>query len=147
VRPDRRLVPHGSVLDTVEAFALILRWRSPYLAASSSPVVRDPTAGRDRMSIIFRMFLSGVFVPSWTCHAAAADREFNPVTALARHPRAVRTPRARSRTSSRLQHPVATSLIWAASSSRSSSARDAATGDGVVGLLSACRSSRSLRAS
>jgi ABC-2 type transport system permease protein len=111
--------PHGSVLDTVEAFALILlmafavTWAGVFLGL----LVRDPD-GADgiAMSIIFpAMFLSGVFVPVADLPTPLRQiAELNPVTALATAIRELfGTATGHLPDVFTLNHPVLTSLLWA----------------------------------
>ena len=82
-------------------------------------MVRDPD-GADgiAMTVIFPlMFLSGIFVPvAGLPDGLRQIAECNPLTSLATAlPPALRLARpARCRTSGTLQHPVLTSLAWAA---------------------------------
>ena len=113
--------PHGTALDTIGAFGLLwlmafaVTWAGVFLGL----LVRDPD-GADgiAMTIIFPlMFLSGIFVPVAGLPAPLRQiAEINPLTSLATAVRelfGVATgPLPDVWT---LQHPVATSLLWAAS--------------------------------
>jgi ABC-2 type transport system permease protein len=111
--------PHGSVLETAEAFGLLLlsafavTWAGTYLGL----LVRDPD-GADgvAMTVIFpAMFLSGIFVPVGGLPTPLRQiAEINPLTSLATALRELfgiaTGPLPDVWT---LQHPVATSLLWA----------------------------------
>jgi ABC-2 type transport system permease protein len=112
--------PHGSVLDTAGAFALILvmafavTWAGVLLGL----LVRDPD-GADgiAMAIIFpAMFLSGVFVPVADLPTPLRQiAELNPITALATAVRELfGTATGPLPDVFTLRHPVVTSLLWAA---------------------------------
>ena len=112
--------PHGTVLETLGAFGLLLlfafavTWAGMFLGL----VVRDPD-GADGIAMTFifpAMFLSGIFVPVAGLPSPLRQiAEINPLTALATAVRelfGVATgPLPDVWT---LQHPVATSLLWAA---------------------------------
>jgi ABC-2 type transport system permease protein len=112
--------PHGSVLDTVSAFGLLLlmafamTWAGVWVGLT----VRDPD-GADGivMSIIFpAMFLSGIFVPvAGLPDGLRQIAELNPLTALATALRDLfGSPTGPLPDVFTLQHPVITSLLWAA---------------------------------
>jgi ABC-2 type transport system permease protein len=112
--------PHGSLLDTLAAFALLLlmafaiTWAGVWIGL----LVRDPD-GADgiAMSIIFpAMFLSGIFVPvSGLPDGLRQIAEWNPVTALAQGLRELfGSPVGAPPEAWPLQHPVLASLGWAA---------------------------------
>src|SRR4051794_19738368 len=111
--------PHGSVLETAGAFGLLLlmafavTWAGVFLGL----LVRDPD-GADGIAMTFifpAMFLSGIFVPVAGLPTPLRQiAEINPLTALATAVRelfGVATgPLPDVWT---LQHPVATTLLWA----------------------------------
>jgi ABC-2 type transport system permease protein len=111
--------PHGTVLETIGAFALLLvfafavTWVGLFLGL----MVRDPD-GADGIAMTFifpLMFLSGIFVPVGGLPTPLRQiAEINPLTALSTAVRelfGVATgPLPDVWT---LQHPVATSLLWA----------------------------------
>jgi len=112
--------PHGSVLDTLGAFTLLLvmafavTWAGVWLGL----MVRDPD-GADgiAMSVIFPlMFLSGIFVPvAGLPDGLRQIAEWNPVTALAQAMRELfGSPTGITPDVWPLQHPVLASLGWAA---------------------------------
>jgi ABC-2 type transport system permease protein len=112
--------PHGTVIETISAFGLLLlfafavTWAGLFLGL----VVRDPD-GADGIAMTFifpAMFLSGIFVPVAGLPTPLREiAELNPLTSLATAVRelfGVATgPLPDVWT---LQHPVATSLLWAA---------------------------------
>ena len=112
--------PHGTVLETPGAFGLLLlmafavTWAGVWVGL----MVRDPD-GADgiAMAVIFpAMFLSGIFVPvSGLPDGLRQIAEFNPLTSLAF---AVRdlfgSPVGPVPDVFTLQHPILTSLGWAA---------------------------------
>ena len=111
--------PHGSVLETIGAFALLLfmafavTWAGVWVGL----MVRDPD-GADGivMSIIFpMMFLSGIFVPvAGLPDGLRQIAELNPLTSLATAMRQLfHSPVGPLPDVFTLQHPVITSLIWA----------------------------------
>jgi ABC-2 type transport system permease protein len=111
--------PHGSVLETAAAFGLLLlmafavTWAGVYLGL----LVRDPD-GADgiAMTIIFpMMFLSGIFVPVGGLPSPLRElAEINPLTSLATAVRELfHNPTGHLPDVWTLQHPVATSLLWA----------------------------------
>jgi len=112
--------PHGSVLDTFAAFGLLLlmafamTWAGMWVGLK----VRDPD-GADGivMAIIFpAMFLSGIFVPvAGLPDGLRQIAELNPLTALATALRQLfGSPTGPLPDVFTLQHPVITSLLWAA---------------------------------
>ena len=112
--------PHGSVLDTLAAFGLLLlmgfamTWAGVWIGLK----VRDPD-GADGivMAIIFpAMFLSGIFVPvAGLPDGLRQIAELNPLTALATALRELfGSPTGPLPDVFTLQHPVITSLLWAA---------------------------------
>jgi ABC-type polysaccharide/polyol phosphate export permease len=112
--------PHGTVLETVGAFALLLvmafavTWAGVWLGL----MVRDPD-GADgiAMSVIFpMMFLSGIFVPvAGLPDGLRQVAEWNPITALATALRELfGSPTGPIPNVWPLQHPVLASLAWAA---------------------------------
>lgn len=112
--------PHGSVLETVGAFALLIvmafavTWAGVWVGL----MVRDPD-GADgiAMSVIFpAMFLSGIFVPVEGLPTPLRQiAELNPLTALATAARELfGSPVGDVPDVWTLQHPVITSLLWAA---------------------------------
>lgn len=112
--------PHGSVLDTLAAFGLLLvlafavTWAGVWVGL----MVRDPD-GADgiAMSVIFPlMFLSGIFVPvAGLPDGLRQIAEWNPVTALAQATRELfGSPTGPVPDVWPLQHPVLASLAWAA---------------------------------
>jgi ABC-2 type transport system permease protein len=112
--------PHGTVLETVAAFALLLlmafavTWAGVWIGL----MVRDPD-GADgiAMAIIFpAMFLSGIFVPvTGLPDGLRQIAELNPLTSLAFAVRELfGSPVGPVPDVWTLQHPVITSLIWAA---------------------------------
>ena len=112
--------PHGTVLETAGAFGLLLvmAFAFTWIGVWVGMMVRDPD-GADGivMAVIFPlMFLSGIFVPV----AGLPDglREiatYNPVTALATAVRELfGSPVGNLPDAWVLQHPVITSLAWAA---------------------------------
>lgn len=112
--------PHGSILETLGAFALLLvmafavTWAGVWVGL----MVRDPD-GADgiAMALIFpAMFLSGIFVPVGGLPAPLRQiAELNPLTALATAARGLfHSPAGRVGDAWTLQHPVLTSLLWAA---------------------------------
>jgi ABC-2 type transport system permease protein len=111
--------PHGSVLETGAAFGLLLlmafavTWAGIFLGL----LVRDPD-GADgiAMTIIFpAMFLSGIFVPVAGLPSPLRQlAEINPLTSLATAMRELfHNPTGPLPDVWTLQHPVATSLLWA----------------------------------
>ena len=111
--------PHGSVLETSAAFGLLLlmafavTWAGIFLGL----LVRDPD-GADgiAMTIIFpAMFLSGIFVPVAGLPSPLRQlAEINPLTSLATAMRELfHNPTGPLPDVWTLQHPVATSLLWA----------------------------------
>jgi ABC transporter DrrB family efflux protein len=112
--------PHGTVLETMAAFGLLwlmafaVTWAGVFLGL----LVRDPD-GADgiAMTIIFpAMFLSGIFVPVAGLPTPLREiAEINPLTSLATAVRelfgSATGPLPDVFT---LQHPVITSLLWAA---------------------------------
>ncbi|MDA0182469.1 ABC transporter permease [Solirubrobacter phytolaccae] len=112
--------PHGSVLETLGAFGLLIvmafavTWAGVWLGL----MVRDPD-GADgiAMSIIFpMMFLSGIFVPVGGLPDGLRQiAEWNPVTALATACRDLfGSPTGIVPDVWPLQHPILASLAWAA---------------------------------
>jgi ABC-2 type transport system permease protein len=112
--------PHGSVLDTLGAFGLLLvmafavTWAGVFIGL----MVRDPD-GADgiAMSVIFPlMFLSGIFVPvAGLPDGLRQVAEFNPLTTLATAVRGLfGSPTGNVPDVWMLQHPVLASLAWAA---------------------------------
>jgi ABC-type polysaccharide/polyol phosphate export permease len=112
--------PHGSVLETAGAFALLLTmafavtWAGVWVGL----MVRDPD-GADgiAMSVIFPlMFLSGIFVPvAGLPDGLRQIAEFNPLTSLATATRELfGSPTGPLPDVWPLQHPVLSSLAWAA---------------------------------
>jgi ABC-2 type transport system permease protein len=112
--------PHGSILETLAAFALLLlmafavTWAGVWVGL----MVRDPD-GADgiAMSVIFPlMFLSGIFVPvAGLPDGLRQIAEFNPLTSLATAVRQLfGSPAGPLPDVFTLQHPVITSLLWAA---------------------------------
>jgi ABC-2 type transport system permease protein len=112
--------PHGTVLETAGAFGLlgVMAFAITWVGVWVGLMVRDPD-GADGivMAVIFpAMFLSGIFVPV----AGLPDglREiatYNPVTALATAVRELfGSPTGTLPDAWVLQHPVITSLLWAA---------------------------------
>jgi ABC transporter DrrB family efflux protein len=112
--------PHGSILDTVSAFGLLLllafavTWAGVFLGL----LVRDPD-GADgiAMTVIFpMMFLSGIFVPvAGLPDGLRQIAEFNPLTTLATATRQLfGSPTGPIPDVWMLQHPVLASLAWAA---------------------------------
>jgi ABC-2 type transport system permease protein len=112
--------PHGSVADTVGAFALLLvmafavTWAGVWVGL----MVRDPD-GADgiAMAVIFpMMFLSGIFVPvAGLPDGLRQIAELNPLTTLATATRGLfGSPTGPVPDVWTLQHPVLASLIWAA---------------------------------
>ena len=112
--------PHGSVLDTASAFGLLLlmafavTWAGVWVGL----MVRDPD-GADgiAMAVIFpAMFLSGIFVPvSGLPDGLRQIAEFNPLTSLAFAVRdLLGSPVGPVPDVFTLQHPILTSLGWAA---------------------------------
>jgi ABC-type polysaccharide/polyol phosphate export permease len=112
--------PRGSVLETAGAFALLLlmafavTWAGVWLGL----MVRDPD-GADgiAMAIIFpAMFLSGIFVPVDGLPSGLRQiAELNPLTSLATAVRQLfHSPVGNLPDVWTLQHPVYTSLLWAA---------------------------------
>jgi ABC-type polysaccharide/polyol phosphate export permease len=112
--------PHGSVLETLGAFALLLvmafavTWAGVWVGL----MVRDPD-GADgiAMAVIFpAMFLSGIFVPVGGLPAPLRQiAELNPLTSLATATRRLfHSPMGHVPDVWTLQHPVLTSLLWAA---------------------------------
>jgi ABC-2 type transport system permease protein len=112
--------PHGSVLETLAAFGLLLlmafavTWAGVWVGL----MVRDPD-GADgiAMAVIFpAMFLSGIFVPvAGLPDGLRQIAEFNPLTSLATAVRQLfDSPVGPVPDVFTLQHPVITSLGWAA---------------------------------
>lgn len=112
--------PHGSVEETVGAFALLLlmafavTWMGVWLGLT----VRDPD-GADGIAMTFifpAMFLSGIFVPvAGLPDGLRQIAEFNPLTSLATATRQLfGSPTGPLGDVFPLQHPVLTSLAWAA---------------------------------
>jgi ABC-type polysaccharide/polyol phosphate export permease len=112
--------PDGSVLETVEGFALLLTmafavtWAGVWVGL----MVRDPD-GADGivMTVIFpAMFLSGIFVPVEGLPSPLRQiAELNPLTSLATALRELfHSPVGNVPEVWTLQHPVLTSLLWAA---------------------------------
>jgi ABC-2 type transport system permease protein len=111
--------PHGSVLETAGAFGLLLlmafavTWAGVFLGL----LVRDPD-GADGIAMTFifpAMFLSGIFVPVAGLPSPLRElAELNPLTALATAVRELfHNPTGPLPDVWTLQHPVATSLLWA----------------------------------
>ena len=108
--------PHGTVLETIGAFGLL--WTMAFAVTWAGVLVRDPD-GADgiAMTIIFPlMFLSGIFVPVAGLPTPLREiAEINPLTSLATAVRelfgSATGPLPDVFT---LQHPVLTSLGWAA---------------------------------
>jgi ABC-2 type transport system permease protein len=112
--------PHGSVLETAAAFGLLalmafaVTWAGVWVGL----MVRDPD-GADgiAMAVIFpAMFLSGIFVPvAGLPDGLRQIAELNPLTSLATAVRELfHSPAGPVPDVFTLQHPVLTSLGWAA---------------------------------
>ena len=112
--------PHGTILETVGAFALLIvmafavTWAGVWIGL----MVRDPD-GADgiALSIIFpMMFLSGIFVPVGGLPDGLRQiAEWNPITALAQAMRELfGSPTGNPPDVWPLNHPVLASLAWAA---------------------------------
>ena len=112
--------PHGTVLETAAAFGLLLvmAFAFTWIGVWVGLMVRDPD-GADGivMSVIFPlMFLSGIFVPvAGLPDGLQQIATYNPVTALATAVRELfHSPTGDLPDVWVLQHPVITSLLWAA---------------------------------
>ena len=112
--------PQGTVLETAAAFGLLLvmAFAFTWIGVWVGLMVRDPD-GADGivMSVIFPlMFLSGIFVPvAGLPDGLQQIATYNPVTALATAVRELfGSPTGNLPDVWVLQHPVITSLLWAA---------------------------------
>jgi ABC-type polysaccharide/polyol phosphate export permease len=112
--------PHGSILDTLGAFGLLaaMAFAVTWVGVFIGLIVRDPD-GADgiAMTVIFPlMFLSGIFVPvAGLPDGLGQIAEVNPLTTLATATRQLfHSPTGNVPDVWMLQHPVLSSLAWAA---------------------------------
>jgi ABC-2 type transport system permease protein len=109
--------PHGSVLDTVAAFALLNLWAfaGAWLGTWIGLVVREPEAANQLAFLVFfpLMFLSGIFVPVAGLPTPLRQiAEWNPLSAAAAASRDLfHTPSPPGGTAWPQTHPVLTTLV------------------------------------